>query len=139
MLTIHDNLVIPERELAYRRSRSSGPGGQNVNKVETKVTLLFDIDRSEQLDADQKDRIRQKLATRINKEGVLRVISQKHRTQKANREAAREKFAELVAGALEIERPRRPTKTPKRADRRRLEDKKRRGELKRRRRSVGEL
>ena len=138
MLPVDDQLVLPERELTYRSSRSSGPGGQNVNKVETRVTLLFDIPGSAMLDETQKELVRRRLATRINKKGVLRVISQRHRTQNANREAARAKLAELLAEALRPRRPRRPTKTPKKARRRRLEDKKRRGELKRRRGQVRE-
>ncbi len=138
MLPVDDQLVLPERELSYRSSRSSGPGGQNVNKVETRVTLLFDIPGSAVLDETQKNVIRRQLATRINKKGVLRVISQRHRTQNANREAARNKLAELLAEALRLRLPRRPTRTPKRARRRRLEDKKRRGELKRRRGRVRE-
>ncbi len=138
MLPVDDQLVLPERELSYRSSRSSGPGGQNVNKVETRVTLLFDISGSAVLDETQKELVRQRLATRINKKGVLRVVSQRHRTQNANREAARTKLAELLAEALRPRLPRRPTRTPKRARRRRLEDKKRRGELKRRRGRVRE-
>ncbi len=138
MLPIDNELVLPERELTYRSSRSSGPGGQNVNKVETRVTLLFDIPGSAVLDEAQKELVRQRLATRINKEGVLRVISQKHRTQYANRETARAKLAELLAEALRPRRRRRPTKTPQRALRRRMEDKRRRGELKRQRGPVRE-
>jgi len=138
MLPVDDQLVLPERELSYRSSRSSGPGGQNVNKVETRVTLLFDIPGSAVLDETQKELVRQRLATRINKKGVLRVVSQRHRTQNANREAARTKLAELLAETLRPRLPRRPTKTPKKARHRRLEDKKRRGELKRRRGRVRE-
>lgn len=138
MLNVNDKLVLPERELAYRSSRSSGPGGQNVNKVETRVTLLFDVADSAALDERQKQIILGKLATRINKEGVMRVVSQKHRTQKANREAARVKLAELLAAALKPRRKRRKTRTPKAAKRRRLEEKKRRGEIKRGRGRVRE-
>ncbi len=133
MLFVDDNLVIPERELAYALSRSSGPGGQNVNKVETRVTVLYDLERTSVLDEAQQIRVRERLATRINKAGVLRVVSQKHRTQAANREAARIKLAELLARALEPKRKRRPTRQPRAAKRRRLEDKRRRSELKRRR------
>jgi ribosome-associated protein len=138
VLNVNDKLVLPEGELAYRSSRSSGPGGQNVNKVETRVTLLFDVVDSTVLDERQKQTILRKLATRINKEGVLRVVSQKHRTQKGNREAARVKLAELLATALKPRRKRRPTRTPKVSKRRRLEEKKRRAEIKRGRGRVRE-
>lgn len=131
MLPVNDTITIPEAELVYRTSRSSGPGGQNVNKVETRVALLFDVEASTRLAPEQKQLIRRRLATRISKEGVLRVVSQKHRTQAANRESARNRLAELLAEALRRRRPRRPTRTPQRARRRRLEDKKHRGEIKR--------
>ncbi|MCP4201576.1 MAG: aminoacyl-tRNA hydrolase [bacterium] len=138
MLPVRDDLVIPERELTYRSSRSSGPGGQNVNKVETRVTLLFDVSASTVLHESQKARLRRRLTTRISKAGVLRVVSQKHRTQGANREAARARLSELLAEALEPERRRRRTRTPERARRKRLEEKKRRGDLKRGRGQVRE-
>lgn len=138
MLYVDDTLVIPGRELTYSTSRSSGPGGQNVNKVETRVTVLFDLEHSSVLEDSQKARVRERLATRVNKEGVLRVVSQKHRTQAANREAARVKLAELLARALRTRRTRKPTRTPERARRRRREDKRRRSELKRRRARVVE-
>ncbi|MFQ5525040.1 MAG: alternative ribosome rescue aminoacyl-tRNA hydrolase ArfB [Thermoanaerobaculia bacterium] len=136
MLYVTDCLSVPERELTYRSSRSSGPGGQNVNKVETRVTVLFDVGHSAVLDDDQKARVRERLATRINKDGVLRVVSQKHRTQAANRDAARAKLAELLLRALAVRRKRKRTRPSREAKRRRLEDKRRRGELKRRRSRV---
>jgi ribosome-associated protein len=129
-----DAIAIPGDELDFRTSRSSGPGGQNVNKVETRVTLLFDLEASSCLSDEQKARLRERLASRINKEGVLRVVSQKHRTQKANREAALERFQLLIADALSEQAPRRPTRTPRAARKRRLEAKRRRAEIKRRRR-----
>ena len=132
-MQIDAELEIPDHELSWATSRSSGPGGQNVNKVETRVTLLFDLEASPSLDDEQKARIRTRLGGRINRDGVLRVVSQKHRTQAANRETAGERFAELLRGALAIEPPRRKTRTPRVVKRRRLEDKRRRGELKRRR------
>ena len=122
---------IPDQELDYEYSRSSGPGGQNVNKLETRVTLLFDIDESETLDATQKRRIRNRLATRINKEGILRVASQRFRTREANRRAATLRFEELIAAALKPRTRRKKTKVPAGAKKRRLEQKRRRGEIKR--------
>ena len=83
------------------------------------------------LDDEQKGRIRERLETRIDKRGVLRVVCQKHRTQAANRETARERLASLMADALEQRRPRKRTGKPAAAKRRRLEDKRRRSELKR--------
>ena len=134
MPTINDRLEIPDDELTYATGPSSGPGGQNVNKVETRVTLLFDIDASPSLSQAQKDRLRRRLATRINKRGVLRVASQRHRTQAANRRAAVERFVELVRGALRRRRRRRPTRPTASSRARRLEHKRRRSRLKARRR-----
>jgi len=131
MLRLNDQLSLPESELSYRTSRSSGPGGQNVNKVETRVTVLFDVGASQTLNAEQKNTIRERLATRVDKRDVLRVVSQKHRTQGANRETARERLAILVADALEERRPRKRTRKPAAVKRRRLEDKRRRSEVKR--------
>ncbi len=124
---------IDEEELRFRYSRSSGPGGQNVNRVETRVTLLFDVEGSPSLSAAHKRTLRRKLATRITKDGILQVVAQRHRTREANRRAAVERFQELVAEALRPRRRRRPTSVPAAAKRRRLESKKRRAELKRRR------
>ncbi len=134
MIEIDRQLSIPEEELRYITSRSSGPGGQNVNKVETRVTLLFDLDASPSLDDEQKERLRRRLRTRINREGVLRVVAQKHRTQGANREAARERFVELLRRALARAPRRKPTRVPAAVRERRLEEKRRRGRLKRERR-----
>ncbi len=135
-MRIDDRLEIPDDELSFAASRSGGPGGQNVNKVETRMTLLWDLEGSPSLAAlgeEERERLRQRLATRLTKAGVLRVTSQRHRSQGANREAAIERFAELLREALRPEVPRKPTKVSKAAKRRRLDEKRRRSERKRER------
>ena len=106
-----------------------------MNRVETRVTLRFDVAASPSLSDGEKQRIMTRLSGRINKEGVLRVISQRHRTREANRRAALERFHELIADALKVRRRRRKTRVPQAARRRRLESKRKRGELKRTRSS----
>lgn len=133
MIEITDKISVSEDGLEFRSSRSSGPGGQNVNKVNTRVTLFFDVAHCESLSRAQKRRILKKLATRVDKRGVLRVVAQKHRSQKANREVAIERLRELLAGALKKKPPRKKTKVPRWADEKRLRDKKQRGLLKRQR------
>jgi len=131
MVRITNTLAILEDELAFSASRSSGPGGQNVNKVSTRVTLRFDVARSPSLSDEQRRRIRSRLRTRITKDGVLRVASQRHRTQAANRAAATERLAELLREALRRRPVRRKTRAPRAVNERRLESKKRRGRMKR--------
>jgi len=133
MIEITKDIFIDENELVFRASRSGGPGGQNVNKVNTRVTLFFDVAGCEGLSDIQKQRILTRLSTRADKNGIIRVISQKFRTQKANRRAAVERLQELLKGALKTKPVRKKTKVPERARLRRLEDKKRRGLLKRQR------
>ena len=135
MLRINDEVEIDESELDYEFARSSGPGGQNVNKVETKVTLKFVIEDSAALSNEEKDRVSDALANRITKDGVLRVTSQRHRTREANRHAAIGRFIELIDEALEVRAPRKKTKVSRAAKRRRIEGKKRRGQVKKMRRS----
>lgn len=133
MIRINSSLSIPLSELTFRSTRSGGPGGQNVNKVDSRVTLTFDIVNSRALDDRQKQRISQRLTNRINRQGVLRISGQEHRTQAANRRAVLNRFAELMAKALEQGTPRRPTGIPARSKRRRLEQKKRRSLVKKQR------
>ena len=115
-------------------SRSGGPGGQNVNKVNTRVAMTFDIATTPLLSDDEKARLRTKLASRVTTDGVLRATSSRHRTQKKNRDAAVERLYELMAGALARERPRRRTAVPRSQRRRRLEDKRSKSEKKTQRR-----
>jgi ribosome-associated protein len=130
MIKINRRLKIPEDEISFTFSTSSKPGGQNVNKVNTRATLLFDVKSSRALGERQKRVIEKKLGTRINKEGILRVSSQKYRSQHDNRKAAREKFSKLLNEALKRPPRRKPTITPPRAKARRLENKRKRGRLK---------
>jgi ribosome-associated protein len=134
---IVDDLDIPEDELAFVTSRSGGPGGQNVNKLETRVTVRFDLARSPALSDEQRARIALRLATRVTKDGIFQVTSQRHRTQGANREAAVERFVELLAGALREETPRKPTRATRASRQRRLEEKKRQGRRKQERAGRG--
>ena len=140
MIEITSNISISEDELVLKVSRSGGPGGQNVNKVNTRVTLFFDVGNCENLSDAQKRRILTRLRTRTDKNGVLRVVSQKHRTQKANRQAAVERLQRLLADALKTLPVRKKTKVGYAAKQRRIEEKRRRGLLKRQRasRNLGE-
>ena len=133
MIPINDELAIPDEEVSFVTSRSGGPGGQNVNKLETRVTVRFDLAGSPTLSDEQRQRLLERLATRITRAGVLHVTSQKHRTQAENREAAVARLAELMAEALREEAPRKATRVPKAAKRRRLDNKKRHGQRKRER------
>jgi ribosome-associated protein len=134
LLQIDAVLAIPEDEVTFATSRSGGPGGQNVNKLETRVTARFDL-ASPSLDEEQRSRLRQRLATRISRAGVLQVTAQRHRTQAANREAALARLVELLREALTDRIPRRPTRPGRAARARRLAGKRRRSERKRERAS----
>lgn len=132
-IEVTEDIIISEDEFVFKFSRSGGPGGQNVNKVNTRVTLLFDVAGARGFSDEQKRQILKRLATRANKRGVIRVVSQKYRTQKANRAAAVERLGELLKGALKKKAVRRQTKVPEAVKRRRLEQKRRRSLLKRQR------
>ena len=133
MIKITDNISIPDDELIFKASRSAGPGGQNVNKVNTRITLFFDVANCASFSDVQKRRILSRLATRADKNGLLRVVSQRFRTQNANRRAAVERLQQLLADALKTKPRRKKTKVPYAAKQRRLELKRRRSMLKRQR------
>src|SRR5690349_19883967 len=136
VLPVNDSLWIPRAELAYRASRSGGPGGQHVNTSSTRVEVTWDVGASPSLTDEQRARLREKLANRINAEGVLLLAASDHRSQHQNKEAATERLVELVRQALVIPKARKKTR-PSRAQREaRLHNKKRQSEKKRMRRSL---
>jgi ribosome-associated protein len=134
VLVVREGVFVPARALAWRSVRSSGPGGQNVNKVASKVELRVDLDAVVGLDAAARARLEALTARRRDASGRLLVTSQRTRDQGRNLEDAREKVRELVAQALRVPRRRRPTRPSRAAVERRLLHKRRRGALKRERR-----
>jgi ribosome-associated protein len=132
-LDLGNGAIVPAEALRLTTSRSGGPGGQNVNKVETRVTVAIDV-ATLPISDEQKDRVRTRLATRINREGELQVTSQSERTQLANRERAIARIEDLLRDALREPKPRRKTRPTKASREKRLEAKKRRSDAKRLRR-----
>jgi len=124
MIEITDQVSLPEDELRFTASLSSGPGGQNVNKVSSRVTLWFDVTNSPSLSPEQKELIVRRIGSRIGKDGVLRVISQKTRSQAANRELAVERFIELLRNTVKQVPTRKKTRVSRAAKLRRLNEKK---------------
>jgi ribosome-associated protein len=133
-LRITRSVVVPDREIVFRFSRSGGPGGQNVNKRETQVELVFDVAGSSSLGPRQRERALRRLASKIDASGRLHIVSSEARTQGQNREIALDRFRRVLADALRPEPPkRRPTRPSAGATERRLESKRRRSLTKRER------
>ena len=119
-----------ESELQFQASRSGGAGGQNVNKVATKVELRFQVQQSELLTEEEKALVQEKLANRINNEGYLQVVSQTERTQLQNKELCISRFYELLRQALTRQKKRTATRPTRSSVRQRLESKKRQAQKK---------
>ena len=128
--------MIPDSELRFEYAHAGGPGGQHVNKVATKTILLFDVEASPSLVAFEKARIMEKLATRINKEGILKVSCRRFRSRTMNRDAAVARFHELVKEALTIPKKRRKSRITRSQKAKRMDDKKKRSRLKKDRRAT---
>jgi len=127
---------IPDSKLSFRASRAGGPGGQHVNQSSTKVEVRWQVTESPSITEAERERLLEKLTSRIDSKGFLRVVADERRSQLRNREAAVERLNELVREALKTPKPRRKTKPPASANRKRLEDKRKRGAQKQQRRPV---
>jgi ribosome-associated protein len=130
MIRINDRIAIGDDEISESCSRSSGPGGQNVNKLATAVQLRFDVRHSPTLPDDVRGRLERLAGRRLNRDGVLMITAQRYRTQERNRIDARERLVALISAAAVAPRPRRPTRPTLGSKVRRLAGKKRRGGIK---------
>ncbi len=131
-----DRIAKMLQECSYKTSRSSGPGGQNVNKVESRVELRFSIHESFVLSEEEKTILLTKLASRINQEGVLSVVSQESRSQIQNKEQTQQKFIHFIQKAFRKPKHRKPTKPTKSSKIKRANEKKNRSEIKNARKKI---
>jgi ribosome-associated protein len=133
-LVVSPALVIPLAELEVRATRAAGPGGQHVNTSSTRIEVVWDVAASPAVGEEVRARLLERLASRLDTSGRLRVVAGARRSQLQNREAALARLAELVAAALVVPKRRRPTKPTRASKERRLTEKRLRGERKRQRR-----
>lgn len=133
-LEITPTLHLPLAELDYRATRSGGPGGQHVNTSSTRIEVWWSVRDSAALSEEQRARLLERLASRLDGEGRLRVVASESRSQLRNREAATERLRRLVASALVVRKPRKRTKPTRASKAARLEAKRRRSAVKRDRR-----
>jgi ribosome-associated protein len=134
-LEITPELRLPLSELEYRASRSGGPGGQHVNTSSTRIEVWWDVAGSPTLTPEQRDRLLQRLAPRLDSSGRLRLVSSTSRSQLRNREDATERLQSVIAAALAVRKKRKPTKPSRASKAARLESKRRRAALKQHRRA----
>lgn len=134
VLELSESLAVPRAELVYRASRAGGAGGQHVNTSSTRIELLWNVVATRALDEAQRSRVAARLASRLDGEGWLRVVSSARRSQGQNRAAAEERLVALIRAALVERKRRKPTKPTRGAREARLAEKKKRGDTKRQRR-----
>ena len=134
-LIVHPDITIPRSELSFRASRAGGPGGQHVNTSSTRVELLWNPERSRGVSSELKEWLREKLASRLDGQGNVRVVASAFRSQARNRADAEDKLATLIRRALVVRKPRRKTRPHRGAIESRLVSKKKRSEKKRERRT----
>jgi ribosome-associated protein len=132
------SFTIPPDELRFRSARAGGPGGQHVNKTSTKIEVLWDVANTTSLSDAQRLRVMERLANRIDADGVLHVVAAERRSQLQNREMAVARINQITQEALRVPKPRRKTRPPKRAVEERLSDKKKQAEKKDRRKRVSD-
>jgi ribosome-associated protein len=135
-MTINSKIQIPQSEIIFKASRSSGPGGQNVNKLNTKIGAEVDIANCDFLRPEQKEIVLRKLANRLTNDNRLIVESQRFRSQKANRDFAVEKLTDIIENALRRQKTRRPTRPTRTAVEKRLRSKRMKSLLKQQRREI---
>jgi len=137
-LRVGTSLSIPRSELEFHATRSSGPGGQHVNTSSTRIELWWNLEQSAVLSEQQRELLRQSLGRRIDSEGWLRLVESGSRSQLRNREAVTERFVALLRRGLRPRKARRPTRVPPAERKRRLQAKRQRGALKRKRQGRGD-
>lgn len=132
-IAVSADLTIPRSELEFRTSRSSGAGGQHVNKTSSRVEISWNIAYSRALSEEQRDLLIATLASRVSEEGAIRVVASDTRSQLRNRETAERRLGETIARALVVPKKRRPTRKPHAANEARLTEKKKHSDKKRER------